>query len=152
MIPARSFFSASIRPAARRISGICPITRQDFLEGMMKNSLKGALLSGLVFPGLGQMVLRHSRRGVALMLIVFLSLAVIVVKAVQKSLIVLEKIKAEGGIVDAGTISQTAAQATTASEGLMMNALLLLLVVCWIFGIIDAYRIGKKMDAAEQNR
>ena len=118
----------------------------------MKNSLKGALLSGLVFPGLGQMVLRHSGRGIALMLIVFLSLAVIVVKAVQKSLVVLEKIKAEGGTIDPGTISQTAAQATTASEGLMMNALLLLLVVCWIFGIVDDYRIGKKMDAAEQNR
>jgi len=118
----------------------------------MRSSLKGALLSGLVFPGLGQMVLRHFRRGVVLASIVFAGLAVIVVKAVQKSLVVLEKIKAEGGTIDTGTISQTAAQATTASEGLMMNALLLLLVVCWIFGIVDAYRIGKKMDAAEQNR
>ncbi len=118
----------------------------------MKNSLKGALLSGLVFPGLGQMVLRHSGRGIALMLIVLGSFAVIVATAVQKSLVVLEKIEAQGGRIDTGTISQAAAQATTASEGLMMNALLLLFVVCWIFGVVDAYRIGKKMDAAVQNR
>ena len=39
----------------------------------MKNSLKGALLSGLVFPGLGQVVLKHYKRGFALMLTVSVS-------------------------------------------------------------------------------
>jgi len=98
------------------------------------------------------MVLRHFRRGVVLASIVFAGLAVIVVKAVQKSLVVLEKIRAEGGMIDAGAISRTATQVTTASESLMANALLLLLVVCWIFGIVDAWRIGKKMDDEVQNR
>ena len=37
---------------------------------MMKNSMKGALLSGLVFPGLGQIALKRYRRGFALMLTV----------------------------------------------------------------------------------
>jgi hypothetical protein len=32
----------------------------------MKKSLKGALLSGLVFPGVGQMALKHKARGVKL--------------------------------------------------------------------------------------
>lgn len=33
----------------------------------MNNSLKGALLSGVVFPGLGQIILKHYKRGIALM-------------------------------------------------------------------------------------
>jgi len=37
---------------------------------IMSNSLKAALLSGLVFPGIGQVVLKRYRRGVVLMLIV----------------------------------------------------------------------------------
>ena len=31
----------------------------------MRKSLKGALLSGLVFPGYGQFVLKHYMRGIA---------------------------------------------------------------------------------------
>lgn len=118
----------------------------------MKNSLKGALLSGLVFPGLGQMVLQQAKRGAALMLITLLSMAVIVVKTVQKAFAVLEKMKAEGAAMDIRAVSDAAAQATTASESFLLNALLLVIVVCWIFGIVDAYRIGKRKDAAKQNR
>jgi hypothetical protein len=42
----------------------------------MKNSLKGALLSGLVFPGLGQVFFRHYLRGIALMLVICVSLSI----------------------------------------------------------------------------
>ena len=42
----------------------------------MNNSLKGALLSGLVFPGLGQIILKHHTRGIAFIIIVSVSLFV----------------------------------------------------------------------------
>ena len=58
----------------------------------MPNSFKAALLSGLVFPGLGQIVLKHHKRGIALMLVVLACLMAIVVKGVQQGLVILEKI------------------------------------------------------------
>ena len=62
----------------------------------MNNSLKGALLSGLIFPGLGQVALKHYKRGAVIILTVIVSMATVVVKAVQHALTILEKIELEG--------------------------------------------------------
>jgi hypothetical protein len=118
---------------------------------MMKNALKGALLSGLVFPGLGQVTLKHYKRGIALMLTVSLSLLVIVVKAVLQAFTILEKIELEGGVIEMSTILNATTQASTTSDSLLYNFLLLLIVLCWILGIVDAYRIGKKRDVEAQS-
>ncbi len=112
----------------------------------MSNALKGALLSGVIFPGLGQVVLKHYKRGIVLMFTVFASLMVIVLKAVQHAFTILEKIELEGGVIDIQTITNAATQASSTSDSLIYNLGLLLIVLCWIFGIVDAYRIGKKKD------
>jgi hypothetical protein len=112
----------------------------------MNNSLKGALLSGLVFPGLGQVVLRHYRRGIAFMLTVSIILLVIVVKAVQQAFALLEKIEAEGGVLSMSTIMNAAAQAPIPSESLASKLLLFLLIFIWIIAVVDGYRVGKKKD------
>jgi len=112
----------------------------------MNNSLKGALLSGLIFPGLGQVVLKHYKRGAVIMLTVLVCLSVVVVKAVQHALAILEKIELEGGAISMSTISNAATQASTNSGSLTFNLLLLLIIVCWIIGVVDAYRIGRKKD------
>ena len=112
----------------------------------MKNALKGALLSGLVFPGLGQIILKHYKRGIVLMLTVSASLIAIAIKAAQYAFTVLEKIELAGGVIDLKTITDAATQASSTSNNLVFNLGFLVIVVCWIFGIVDAYRIGKKMD------
>ena len=112
----------------------------------MNNSLKGALLSGLIFPGLGQVRLKHYKRGIVLMFTVFASLMVIVLKAVQHAFTILEKIELEGGVIDIKTITDAATQASSTSDSLIYNLGLLLIVICWVFGIVDAYRIGKTKD------
>ncbi len=111
----------------------------------MNNSLKGALLSGLIFPGLGQVALKHYKRGAVIMLTVLVSLSVVVVKAVQHALAILEKIESEGGAISMSTISNAATQASTTSVSLTFNLILLLIILCWIIGVVDAYRIGKKI-------
>ena len=116
----------------------------------MKNSLKGALLSGLVFPGLGQIVLKHYKRGFALILTVLISLVAVVAKASQQAVAIIEKIQSEGGVIDMRTISNSATQASTTSASLIINLLLLLIMVCWVIGAVDAYRIGRKKDVAER--
>ena len=112
----------------------------------MNNSLKGALLSGLIFPGFGQVSLKHYKRGIVLMFTVLASLIVIVMKAVQHAFTILEKIELEGGVIDIKTITDAASQAASSSDSLIYNLGLLLIVICWIVGIVDAYRIGKKKD------
>ncbi len=107
----------------------------------MNNSLKGALLSGVVFPGLGQIILKHYKRGIALMLTVLASLLVIVVKAVQQALTILEKINSEGGTINMSTISNIATQASTTFDSSIFNFVLLLMIFCWVIGVVDAYII-----------
>ena len=118
---------------------------------MMNNSLKGALLSGLVFPGLGQVILKHYQRGIALMVTVLVSLLVIIVKAVQQAFIILEKIELEGGPIDMSTISDAAIQSSTTSDNFIFNVVAILIIICWIVGVVDAYRIGNKKDKEEHS-
>jgi hypothetical protein len=115
----------------------------------MKNSLKGAFLSGLILPGLGQIVLKHYKRGAAIMLTVLVSLSVIVVKAVQDALAILEKIELEGGAISMSTIANAASQASTNYSSFMFNLVLAWMIFCWIIGVIDAYIIGRKKDIEE---
>jgi hypothetical protein len=116
----------------------------------MKNSMKGALLSGLVFPGLGQIALKHYWRGFALVLAVMAGLYIMIVTAVQQAYVILDTLEAEGGMPDSDTISQAAAQAAAASDSPMITAVSVLILVCWIVGIIDAWRIGKQKDLEGQ--
>ena len=117
----------------------------------MNNALRGALLSGLIFPGLGQVALKHYKRGAVVMLTVIVSLAVVVMKAVQLALTILEKTEMEGGIISMSTILNATSQASANSGSLIYNLLFLLISVCWIIGTVDAYRIGRKKDIEQRS-
>ena len=80
------------------------------------------------------------------MLAVSVSLLVILIKAVQQAFTILEKIQSEGGPIDMSTIWNAATQASTTSESLIFKLLLLLIILCWIISVLDAYRIGRKKD------
>jgi ABC-type spermidine/putrescine transport system permease subunit I len=112
----------------------------------MNNSLKGVFLSGLVFPGLGQIILKKYKRGIALMLTVLVCLLAIVLNAVQQALAILEKIDLKDGNVDFSTVSNAANNALSNSDSLTINFSLILIILCWIIGTVDAYRIGRKKD------
>ena len=117
----------------------------------MKNAIKGVLLSGLVLPGLGQVVLKIYKRGIALMLLVLIAFISIVVNASRQAFVVLEKVAAEGGAVDMESISHAASQATTTGDHLLLNVALLLILVCWLVSVVDAYTTGRKIDREERS-
>jgi len=112
----------------------------------MTNAVKGALLSALVFPGLGQIALKRYQRGFVLMLTVLAGLSVIVVKATREARRIFETIESEGGAIDQDAITRAIAGATAPSDSLVFNLLLLLIAVCWIYAAVDAYRVGKEQD------
>lgn len=115
----------------------------------MNNALRGAFFSGLVFPGLGQVVLKRYKRGVVLILTVSAAMLVVIIKAVQQAFAILKMIESAGGSVDMSTITDAAAKASTSSDSLSIKLLLLLIIFCWIFGIVDAYRIGRIKDVED---
>ncbi len=112
----------------------------------MNRSLKGALLSGLVFPGLGQVVLGVKKRGWLLILTAVFCLGAIVVSAMQKALVIIEMLAKEGKPLDIESISEAAVNASTTSGTGVFNLFFLVLVLCWLFSIVDAYRIGARQD------
>jgi hypothetical protein len=116
---------------------------------MMKNSLKGAFLSGLIFPGLGQIALKHYKRGAVIIIAVLASLSIAVAIAVQYALAILEKIQFEGDTISMSAIMDAATQASTTSGSLAFNIAFFLVILFWIIGAVDAYRIGKKIDIRE---
>jgi hypothetical protein len=112
----------------------------------MTNALKGALLSGLVLPGLGQMLLRRYTRGLVIVFVVLGGLGVMVLKASQMAYSIIEKMELESRGMDMQAITDAATQAAAASDNRTFNYCLVLIIVTWLFSIVDAYIIGKKMD------
>jgi len=118
----------------------------------MRKSLKGALLSGLVFPGYGQFVMKHYIRGIALILMCLTCLVVIGAKVRQQIFSVLEKIQYNGDAIDMSEILNSVNLVNTNSSNGIYRFASLLLLFCWIIGIIDAYRIGWRKDLEEQQK
>jgi TM2 domain-containing membrane protein YozV len=111
----------------------------------MKASIKASLLSALVFPGVGQMHLKRYIRGMIPMVLVLTGLVVLIVQATAGALQVLEKIQLQGGTVDMNAVSNLAAGSST--QGCPYSSLISLgIAVCWIYSVIDAYRLGKEKD------
>jgi len=114
----------------------------------MKHALKAVLLSALVLPGLGQYVLGRRRRGAVLIGIVLTALIVIVVQATRIALGILSRLEAGGTALDMPAITAAAHDAMQGTGSASIQAMLVLLVVCWLFAIVDAYRIGHALDRA----
>ena len=108
----------------------------------MKRSSKAALLSGLLFPGIGHIVLKQYLRGSVLMLFSLLALSVIVTGISQRALTVVDRINSGDIPVDAVAIAEMVSNSTSAADSLIGNIAPLVLAACWLIGIIDSYRLG----------
>jgi len=117
----------------------------------MKPSTKAALLSGLAFPGTGQIHLKRLRRGITIMMCVLAGIGVIVWMATVKALAILDRLQGQLNRVDMETISNLA-RTSSADASPWYNLILVFIVCCWLFSIVDAYRIGKGMEHSENKQ
>ena len=115
----------------------------------MKKATKGALFSGLVFPGLGQIVLKHYLRGAIIVVTVLGSLTLFIMKAVENALTIVEQMDLEGGSISMDDITEAANRASAASVDPTLNLALMVILFCWIAGTIDAWWVGRKIDLQE---
>ncbi len=121
---------------------------QDYTP-RMKKSVKATLLSALLFPGIGHLVLRSYGRGVVLVLVAGSALAVVVTVTMQKALAIVERIN-RGEI--AADMSSISAHLAADSEGSRLaSTALSVLLICWLIGIADAWRLGRAADKAQSD-
>ncbi len=112
----------------------------------MNNALKGVLLSGLVLPGLGQFLLKRKLRGTVIMVVTLSTLAALMIQVTRMAIAVLANIDLQAAQVDTSVFYNAVEQASTGGG----SVLSLLLLVCWLGSVVDAYLIGKKMDKEGQ--
>ena len=112
----------------------------------MKKSVKAVLLSALLFPGSGHLYLKKHVIGGLLTTISVVCLYFFTVSVFRISKEISDKILS-------GEISPDIIEITTAiTEGLadaglhQLNILTITLFSCWIVGMIDSYRVGRKED------
>ena len=132
--------------ARGRYAGL-PLQTQTFQEIFeVKKAIFGALLSGLVYPGVGQIALKYTKRGVFFIVITTLSLLWLVLIAVQKALLILDHLQMENRIIDYHTIHEATEKSLASADSTLFKAALVLLLLSWLVSIWDAYRLGKQID------
>jgi TM2 domain-containing membrane protein YozV len=109
----------------------------------MNTAVKAALLSGLVFPGLGQLYLKQYWRGLVIIMLVMLGLMIVVGMATFSTLASMNKIQIEGISNDMNTIVNLASTYSIA-DVIYYKVIFLFIACCWFFSLIDAYRTGKR--------
>ncbi len=111
-------------------------------SAQMKGSSKAALLSGLIFPGSGHIVLKQYLRGSVLMLFALVALSVIVTRIYQRALTIVDRINSGDIPVDTGAIAEMVSNSTSGADSFIENIAVVVLGACWLIGIIDSYRLG----------
>lgn len=71
---------------------------------------------------------------------------IIVDRAMLQASTVLERLESEGGALDAGQLSDLVTQTSSSSGSTVTTVATLVLAGCWLVGIADVYRLGKKKD------
>ncbi len=108
----------------------------------MKKSQKAALISGLVFPGVGQVYLGQRRRGWAYIVSVILIFAYVVIHITVHAYREIAAAAAKGVAIDITAIQKVVA----ASSDTATTAGLALLVLLWLAAILDAYVVGERLE------
>lgn len=108
----------------------------------MKRSSKAALLSGLIFPGIGHMVLKQYLRGSVLMLSALAAFSVIVTRVFQRALTIVDRINSGDVPVETSAIAELVSISTSGADSFIEDTAVIVLGACWLIGIIDSYRLG----------
>ncbi|MGD0275219.1 MAG: DUF6677 family protein [Syntrophales bacterium] len=114
----------------------------------MKRYIKAALYSGLVFPGTGHIYLKRYIKGLVIILIAMTALVFIITVAVNGALKVVENMQILNN-PDAGNVSNLVS-ASMGKTSVYYDMSEWILIVCWLYAIIDAYQIGKRDSISEK--
>lgn len=118
---------------------------------MMKVSYKAALLSALVFPGVGHLYLKRRRRGLVILFFVITGLGYLIWSATAAVLDRLDDVmgRAPDGATNLKALSDIVGSKMSTTDP-YLDAVFYVTVCFWIFAVIDAYRIGKQREIQDK--
>ena len=114
----------------------------------MKKATKAALLSGLVFPGVGHLYLRRWVTGIVLSGVAAYSFYTIVAVVLRVTREVARQVETGAVAADVGSLTAVVAQQLSGSEQ-AINVARMAYLACWILGIVGAYLQGRLQDRRE---
>lgn len=112
----------------------------------MTRASKAALISGLLFPGAGQIYLKRYRRGLGMITIALSAFIIILVRAVAAAMESISALPPTGVPLapnDLARLAAVSSQDIWAGSG---KVLLALFIGCWALSVVDAYRLGNKEE------
>ncbi len=114
---------------------------------IMKKPMKAALLSGLVYPGIGQLICQAYWRAVALFAIFSAAVYYYVEEVVSKYQPLVDKVKSGEVALNSQALAVEISKNPIIIDHQLVSTLTYILITCWLVGVIDAYYLGIKKDA-----
>ena len=99
----------------------------------MNQSIKAALLSGLIFPGVGQISTGHKKRGWLMAITNSLFIFLIILEIIRKAKIIINDLQQQGEMLDVDKISNMTSGLMGFSDNIYLNTLFALLILGWFF-------------------
>lgn len=109
----------------------------------MKKVEKAFLLSVLVFPGSGHILLKRYLTGFSLIIIASIASYFLIYGVINQALEIADKIKSGELYPDLSVILELVSHQSVSAEVQSINTSMVVLLVAWLVGIVDSYRIGK---------
>ena len=119
----------------------------------MKPSTKGAILSGLGFPGVGQILLGRKWEGACFIIVTSAAILAILYSAVQRIPLILEKLipEMERGTLSLGMIFKETHRITAMGGSALEQISLWTILFCWALSLVRAYLAGRKLEDNSAN-
>ncbi|UCG05809.1 MAG: hypothetical protein JSV83_18145 [Desulfobacterales bacterium] len=116
----------------------------------MRQAIKAALLSGLVYPGSGQLILGHIFSGVSFIGLITVGFGILIYRIARRVCLIIDQVlpMLAKDAVDFKKIIASMDQAAYSSWDVELISIILV-VSCWIAATLHAYFVGKRLDQQE---
>lgn len=115
----------------------------------MSKSVKAVLFSALIFPGAGHFFLKKYIRGIVLTCITLVSLYFIIANVVERAQQIVDKILLGEVQPEIAIIAELVSKQPTGADAEFLNYVWAALIIAWLIGIADSYRVGRGQDKAD---
>jgi hypothetical protein len=115
----------------------------------MKKSSVAVLLSAFVFPGAGHLYLKRYGIGVALATASLAATAYLFSKVMAMALKISEGIQSGAVPLDVEVVTRMLSEQPGGTDGRPMNFAVAAFAMCWLVGVVDAYRLGRLRDKTD---
>lgn len=109
----------------------------------MNHATKAALYSALLFPGWGQIYLKHYKRGLVFIIPVLVGTLALAWSVIQVAAGIIKAAPFKKGTVQFVNVIQVTVDAFKKLDFSYFAIMLILIAILWILSIFDAYQLGK---------